>query len=108
MNHDFSIQFVCSVCGLPTGDSLSLDTKFWDEQTGINLTDGRHWASDYVDNRHKQCEIDHGSFKEMVEEYQKNLKASPQQAEDFVKENRKRVDFDREVEKILESEEKMV
>lgn len=98
-NQDFTINFTCNVCGLPMDDSLTLNTKFWDETTGTKFTTGEHWSNGYVDFRHKECELEHGSFKEMVSEYLEKVSNDPVEAEDFVKQYRKKADFDREVDK---------
>jgi len=104
----FTVYFTCDVCGIETNNYLVLDTKFWDEVTGLSLKTGKHWSVNYADHRHTQCEIDHGSFKEMTSEYEKKMKVTPQEAEDFVKQNRKRVDFDKKLTKVLKDNKNMV
>lgn len=91
---DFKVYLICNVCGLATEDFVTLNTRFYDEATGIKYEDGKHWASDFADHRHALCELQHGSFKEMVQEYHKNVKPDWVEAENFVKANRKREDFD--------------
>ena len=88
----------CDICGQITGTVQ-----------GVNMTEAEYKQStSMMDSRCDTCINDHGSFKEMVEEYQKKLKASATEAEAFVKTNRKRGDFDKKVEKILKDKEKMV
>jgi len=99
---NFTITFKCSVCGLPTENTLTLSTKFWHEETGVNRITGKHWSYGYVDIRHESCELMHGSFKAMTEEYMEKVDKDPKKAEDFVKANRKKGDFNREMTKELE------
>jgi hypothetical protein len=94
MFKDITLNFICDVCGLPTGDTLVINTRYWDEETGVNIITGEHWSKNYVDHRHKACEQTHGVFKEMVEEYHKNVNQNWEEAEEFVKTYRKREDFD--------------
>jgi len=104
----FQVEFTCDVCGLPMGNSLTLSEGFWNPETGRNLADNRYWKDDYVDVRHTQCEIDHGAFEEMFDQYIKEVNNDPLEAEDFVKKNRKRKDFDKAKDKILKSNVNMV
>lgn len=106
--HKFTVELVCDVCGLPTSDTLTLDTFFWDEETGTKKDDGKHWSENYADHRHTQCEIDHGSFKEMVDEYRLKVKDDGLEAEEFVKQNRKKGDFNRELDKKIIKDEETV
>jgi hypothetical protein len=107
--HNFTVNFICDVCGLPTADSVVLSTKFWDENTGLNLQTGLHWREGYIDHRHSTCEQTHGSFKEMVDEYREKIKDDFGEAEQFVVKNRKKGDFNRELRKeIIKKEEKVI
>lgn len=97
--NNFTITFNCNVCGLPTSNTLVLSTKYWDEKTGLNRITGKHWSEDYSDVRHESCELEHGSFKEMVNEYLEKVSSDPFEAELFVKVTRKKADFDTELAK---------
>ncbi len=79
-----------------------MSTKFWNAETGINHITGKHWSDGYADNRHESCELAHGSFKEMADEYLLKVKNDPGEAESFVKKNRKKADFDKELAKKVE------
>lgn len=50
-----------------------------------------------VDQRCTECETDHGTFKELSEQFEKEAKGTPAEAEAFVIKNRKRTDFEKEL-----------
>lgn len=89
----FTLDINCSICGIKIGE-MTFSHKYKDPKTTTVESEG------FVDNRCTQCEVDHGSFKEMMEEYVLKGKGTPQEAEDFVKENRKRKEFDKAIIKL--------
>lgn len=101
--HEFKVFLKCSVCGQDTEDFLILSEFNYSPLTGCKYEDGRHWSADFADHRHTTCEQQHGSFREMVDEYRVLIKDDWLEAENFVKQNRKRGDFDVAIEpKIIE------
>lgn len=81
------INLNCGICGTKTGEH-TLDPKFgWTgKETPENLG--------YVDVRCDSCRAIHGEFKDMVEEYRMKIHDDPIEAENFIKVNRKKADFD--------------
>lgn len=89
----------CVICGTIIGEVI-VSSKFgWNANTA---TEQKYKEENgIVDNRCTECETIHGSFKKLTEEYINKTGKDPMTAENFVKANRKRVDFDRELEKEL-------
>lgn len=52
-----------------------------------------------VDQRCSECENDHGTFKQLSEQFEKEGKGTPAEAEAFVVKHRKREDFAKELTK---------
>jgi DNA-directed RNA polymerase subunit RPC12/RpoP len=56
--------------------------------------------ADFIDIRCDSCLITHGSFQELTADFIKQTGQTPNEAESFVKANRKRADFDKELKKL--------
>lgn len=92
----YIINLNCGICGTKTGKH-TLDSKFgW---TGKESPE----SLGYVDIRCDACRSEHGEFKDMVEEYQATVNPDPMEAENFVKENRTRTEFDAQIAPLVES-----
>lgn len=50
-----------------------------------------------VDQRCSECDANHGTFRELLDTYQKETGENEAKAEDFAKRNRKRQDFETEL-----------
>lgn len=95
MEH-YIIKLHCHICNAEIGEA-SVPSKHWtaEEATEENY----NTRTKTVDNRCTQCESDHGSYKELEAEYRKKTGEDGNAAEAFIKANRKRSDFDREIAK---------
>ncbi len=84
----FTIELNCGICGTNVG-THSAPQILTPEQLG------------FVDIRCDQCNIDHGTFKELTEKYEKETGGTAEEAEIFVKENKKKSDFDKALENVI-------
>lgn len=85
LTHPFTLALTCQICGKPVGET-QLEKEMTQEEY-------RKQAS-IVDQRCSQCDIDHGTFKELTMTYQAQTGETPNKAEAFVIANPKRADFD--------------
>ena len=82
----FIQQLNCGICGIITGE-IELSSEFgW-------IDDDNFEKMGIADVRCSSCELTHGKFKKMVEEYRQKIKNDGIEAEMFVKNNKKQSDF---------------
>lgn len=92
----FTINITCDICGAVTGQVTLSDLQGFSAQT----TEVEYKKiTGLVDSRCDNCLNTHGNFKDMMAEYTKDIRNNPEEAEEFVKKNRKREDFEKEKKK---------
>lgn len=98
-NKFFTIDLHCDITGVKLGE-VQLSTR---DGWGENITEAEYkQATGIVDMRSPAAEAKHGTYKEMVAEYtQKTFGKSVESAEEFIKKNRTREAFDKELGVIL-------
>lgn len=84
----FTIDVKCGLCQAKIGENVVSSEFGWTREKA------KAEALGFIDVRCNSCEATHGSFKEMVETYVKDAEASYLDAENFVKQNRKKGDFE--------------
>lgn len=95
-----TITLHCDFCKKPIGSADVSENFGW---TKDNATENNYRLHhQFVDMRCSACEAEHGTFKQLAEEYIQKTGEDWQKAEAFVFQNPKRIDFDREVVKIAE------
>ncbi len=91
-NPEHNLILHCQLCGAEVGTAFSpLTENEYRQHAGI------------VDQRCSDCNVTHGTFRELLEEYKKQTGEDESKAEAFVKENKKREDFDKELTKKVEA-----
>lgn len=95
-NPEHNLVLHCHLCGAEVGTAYS------------SLTEAEYRLSQgIVDQRCTDCNQTHGTFRELLEEYKEKTGDDEGKAEAFVKVNRKRTDFDKELEKELKKRDKI-
>lgn len=92
--NDIVVELLCGLCSTKVGEHHVSSQRGWTIQNATLTNSG------FVDIRCSSCESLYGSFKEMIIEVEREFGKTPQEAEDFVKTYRKRVDFDKEMLKL--------
>ena len=84
----YTLQLHCNVCGRET-DRVDIDDEMTEEEYD-------KWQN-FCDRRCTECENDFGTFAELSEKYRQGLEGKTHaylEAEEFIKKNRKRADFE--------------
>lgn len=93
---EYVIQLLCNICGVKQGEHIVSSKHGWTGKTATTENCG------FIDVRCDACTALYGTFKEMVEEYKTKYSDDGIEAENFVSQNRKKGDFDKELGKLLE------
>ena len=91
-NRPHNLIMSCQICGAEVGSTYS----------ELSLDEFRA-KNNIVDQRCSDCNLTHGTFRELLDEYKDKMKEDESKAEVFVAKNRKRADFDKELKKELDN-----
>lgn len=96
----FKIDLHCDLTGEVIGFAEVSSEFGWTAETATEAVYRAEHS--IIDQRSTQAEAEHGSFREMVAEYEQKIGAEPLEAETFVKANPRREEFTTALETVVE------